>query len=240
MMETYLLICTVIFFAGFTQGLSGFGSILLAIPLLAIFLDIKTVIPLTAVMGLTMTIVLLIQLWNHLSWKKIVPFLVGTLPGIPLGVFFLKKMDKSMVQLILGILLIAYSVYSLLSRRMPKGTRKGWGYLLGFLGGCLGGAFSASGPAVIVYASLQDWPKDRIKASLQGMFFVSGSMVVLFYAFSGLITKTVLKYFGISLPALFIGTYVGALCYGKINDVQYRKVMFILLGLLGTFLIYRS
>ena len=240
-METYLLICAIIFFAGFTQGLSGFGSILLAIPLLAMFLDIKTVIPLTAVMGLTMTTVLLIQLWKHLAWRKILPFLIGTLPGIPLGVFFLKKMDKGMVQLILGTLLIAYSIYSLLSRRLPKGgSRKGWGYLFGFLGGCLGGAFSASGPAVIVYASLQDWPKDRIKASLQGMFFVSGSMVVLFYALSGLITPTVLKYFGISLPALFIGIYVGALCYGKINDVQYKKVMFILLGLLGAFLIYRS
>lgn len=240
-METYLLICAIIFFAGFTQGLSGFGSILLAIPLLAMFLDIKTVIPLTAVMGLTMTTVLLIQLWKHLAWRKILPFLIGTVPGIPLGVLFLKKMDKGMVQLILGTLLIAYSIYSLLSRRLPKGgSRKGWGYLFGFLGGCLGGAFSASGPAVIVYASLQDWPKDRIKASLQGMFFVSGTMVILFYTFNGLITPVVLKYFGVSFPALLLGTYVGALCYGKINDVQYKKVMFILLGLLGAFLIYRS
>ncbi|RLB16934.1 MAG: sulfite exporter TauE/SafE family protein [Deltaproteobacteria bacterium] len=239
-METYLLICAVIFFAGFTQGLSGFGSILLAIPLLAMFLHIKTVIPFTALMGMGMTTFLLIQLWRHLSWKKIMPYLIGTVPGIPLGVLFLKKMDKGMVQLILGTLLISYSVYSLLSRTPPKGTGKGWGYVFGFLGGCLGGAFSASGPAVIVYASLQDWPKDRIKASLQGMFFVSGSIVVFFYALNGFITADVLKYFGVSLPALVFGTYVGSLCYGKISDVQYRKVMFVLLGLLGAFLIYRS
>ena len=88
-MNTYLLICAVIFFAGFTQGLSGFGSILLAIPLLAAFLDIKTVIPLTALAGFAMTTILLIQLWDHLSWKKITPFLIGTVPGIPLGVQFL-------------------------------------------------------------------------------------------------------------------------------------------------------
>jgi uncharacterized membrane protein YfcA len=238
--ETYLLICAVIFFAGFTQGLSGFGSILLAIPLLATFLDIKTVIPFTALMGMGMTTFLLVQLWRHLAWKKIMPFLIGTVPGIPLGVLFLKKMDKGTVQLILGSLLIAYSVFSLLSRTPPKGARKGWGYLFGFLGGCLGGAFSASGPAVIVYASLQDWPKDRIKASLQGMFFVSGAIVILFYTFNGLITTVVLKYFGVSLPALLLGTFVGALCYGRISDVQYKKVMFILLGLLGAFLIYRS
>lgn len=239
-MQTYALVCAVIFFAGFTQGLSGFGSILLAIPLLATFLDIKTVIPLTVLMGMGMTTLLLVQLWRHLAWRRILPFLIGMLPGVPLGVFFLKRMDKGTVELILGSLLVIYSAYGLLSRAMPKGIRKGWGYLLGFLGGCLGGAFSASGPAVIVYVSLQDWPKDRIKASLQGIFFVVDALVILFYTFNGLITPIVLQYFGVSLPALLLGTFVGALCYGKVNDVQYKRIMFVLLGVLGAFMVYKA
>jgi uncharacterized membrane protein YfcA len=239
-MQTYVLICLIILFAGFTQGLSGFGSILLSLPLLAIFLDIKTVIPLTALAGLSMTIILLIQLWEHLDWRKIAPFLIGALPGIPIGVLFLKNMDKSVVQWVLGILLSAYSVYSLLFRPIPRGTKKSWAYAFGFLGGCLGGAFSASGPAVIVYTSLQNWGKDRIKAAIQGMFFVSGTAVVILYVANGLTTLTVWKYFGVSLPMLFAGTYVGSLFYGRINDVQYRQVMFVILGLLGGFMIYRA
>lgn len=239
-MNTYLLICAVIFFAGFTQGLSGFGSILLAIPLLAAFLDIKTVIPLTALAGFAMTTILLIQLWDHLSWKKITPFLIGTVPGIPLGVQFLKRVDKGTVELVLGSLLLAYSLYSLVSRRLPRGTRERWAYIFGFLGGCIGGAFSASGPVVIVYTSLQDWPKDRLKASLQGIFFVLDMIVLLFYLMNGFITPVVLKYFGVSFPALIFGTLVGSLFYGRINDVQYRKVMFVLLGLLGAFMIFRA
>jgi uncharacterized protein len=125
-------------------------------------------------------------------------------------------------------------------RTTPKRIRKGWGYLLGFLGGCLGGAFSASGPAVIVFVSLQDWPKDRIKASLQGIFFVADALVILFYTFNGLITPIVLQYFAVSLPALLLGTFAGALCYGKVNDVQYKRIMFILLGLLGAFMTYKA
>ncbi|MFZ0448378.1 MAG: sulfite exporter TauE/SafE family protein [Desulfatiglandaceae bacterium] len=239
-MGTYLLISAVIFFAGFTQGLSGFGSVLLAIPLLAAFLDIRTVIPLTALAGLAMTIILLIQLWQHVQWKKILTFLLGSLPGIPIGVLFLKGVDKGTVQLVLGGLLIVYSAYSFFPRKPVKGTHKGWAYALGFLGGCLGGAFSAAGPAVIVYVSLQDWIKDRSKAAMQGIFFVSETLVVLFYTLNGFVTLPVLKYFGVSLPALFLGTYVGSLFYGRIDDVQYRKVMFGLLGLLGAFMIYRA
>jgi len=170
-MQTYILICLIVFFAGFTQGLSGFGSILLSLPLLAIFLDIKIVIPLVAIYGVSITIILLVQLWKYLDWQKIFPLFLGALPGIPIGVYFLKKLDKGMIQWILGIMLISYSLYSLFFRSTNKGIREGWAYLFGFFSGCLGGALSASGPAVIVYTSLQAWSKDKIKVTLQGFLW---------------------------------------------------------------------
>ena len=145
-MQTYLLICLIVFFAGFTQGFSGFGAILLSLPLLAIFLNIKIVIPLTALFGLTMTAILLIQLWRHLEWKKVYPLLISALPGVPVGVLFLKKMDTGIIQLALGIILISYSVYSLVFKLRHRGIRGAWVYIFGFLGGVLGGAMSASCP----------------------------------------------------------------------------------------------
>lgn len=239
-MQTYILICMIVFFAGFTQGLSGFGSILLSLPLLAIFLDIKTVIPLVALYGLSITIILLIQLWKYLDWQKIFPLFLGALPGIPIGVYFLKKLDKGMVQWILGIMLISYSLYSLFFRSSNKEIKEGWAYLFGFFSGCLGGALSASGPAVIVYTSLQAWSKDKIKVTLQGFFMVSGVAVIFFHALSGLTTITVLRFFLVSLPLLFLGTYTGSFFYGKIKEKDYKRVMLILLAFLGGFMIYRA
>jgi uncharacterized membrane protein YfcA len=239
-MQTYVLICLIVFLAGFTQGLSGFGSILLSLPLLAIFLDIKTVIPLVALIAFCITIILFIQLWEHLDWKKIYPLFLGALPGIPLGVFFLKKLDKDLIQWILGIILISYSLYSLFFRSTNKQMRGGWGYLFGFFSGCLGGALSAAGPPVIVYMSLQTWTKDTIKVTLQGFFLVSGAIVIFFQALSDLTTVVVLRYFLISLPLMFLGTYTGSIFYGKIREEHYKKVMLILLACLGGFMIYRA
>ncbi|MBW1613835.1 MAG: sulfite exporter TauE/SafE family protein [Deltaproteobacteria bacterium] len=239
-MQTYILICLIVFFAGFTQGLSGFGSILLSLPLLAIFLDIKIVIPLVAIYGVSITIILLVQLQKYLDWQKIFPLFLGALPGIPIGVYFLKKLDKGMIQWILGIMLISYSLYSLFFRSTNKGIREGWAYLFGFLSGCLGGALSASGPAVIVYTSLQAWSKDKVKVTLQGFFMVSGMVVIFFHALSGLTTVTVLRFFLVSLPLLFLGTYTGSFFYGKIKEKNYKRVMLILLAFLGGFIIYRA
>ncbi len=239
-MATYLWICLIVFFAAFTQGLSGFGSILLALPLLAIFLDIKTVIPLVALYGLSITILLFVQLRKHLEFRRVYPLLVGAALGIPIGVFFLKKLDKDTIHWTLGIILVTYSLYSLFFRSWKGGMREGWAYAFGFFGGCLGGALSASGPPVIVYTSLQPWSKDKIKVTLQGFFIVADLMVVSAHAISGVTTAAVLRFFGISLPVLIVGTYVGAYFYGIIGEEWYRRVMFILLALLGALMISKA
>lgn len=238
-MQTYLLICIILFLAGFTQGLSGFGSILLSIPLLTIFMDIKAVIPLTALVGLSITVMLLIQLWQHLEWKKIVPLLLGAVPGIIAGVFLLKRLDKGIIQMILGSILVIYAVYSIVFRTHGRKIKDGWAYLFGFSAGCLGGALSAAGPPVIVYTSLQDWTKDQIKVTIQGFYLISGLIVVSLHALTGLTTLPVIRYYGVSLPVLLIGTYIGSLFYGSIKEEHYRKVILILLALLGAFMIYR-
>jgi uncharacterized membrane protein YfcA len=40
------------------------------------------------------------------------------------------------------------------------------------------------------------------------------------------------------MPALILGTYLGSFFYGRIGDRTYKKIMLILLALLGVFLIY--
>ena len=239
-MQTYLWVCIILFLAGFTQGVAGFGAILLSIPLLAIYIDIKIVIPLAALACLSMTLMLLIQLRQHFDWKKIYPLLIGAIPGIPVGVFFLKKLEVSLIHWILGVILIVYSLYSLLSRSSGKGICNAWAYPFGFMAGCVGGALGASAPPVIMYISLKAWAKDQIKATLQGFLVISGLVVVFCHAISGLTTLMVLRFFGIALPMLILGTYIGSLFYGIMKEEQYRKVILTLLAFLGAFMIYRG
>jgi len=93
--EVYLWVSLILFLAGFNQGISGFGVILVAIPLLMLFLDIKTVVPLTALSALVIAVTLFIQLKDRFDFGKIKPLLIGAIPGIPVGVFLLKEVDKS-------------------------------------------------------------------------------------------------------------------------------------------------
>lgn len=239
-METYFLICLIAFFAGFTQGLSGFGSVLLSLPLLTLFIDIKIVVPLVALFAMVLTTILLIQLWRHIEWKKVYPLLIGSIFGIPVGVFFLKELDKSIIQLILGITLISFSIYSLFAGSPNRFIHERWAVLFGFFAGCLGGAITAAGPPVIVYTSLQPWGKDKIKATLQGFFFFSGLAVVFSHAIGGVTTGLVIRYFIFSIPLLIGGTYAGSFFYGMVKEEGYKRIILILLALLGAFMLLKS
>lgn len=211
-----------------------------ALPLLVIFLDIKKAIPLVGLFSLSVTTLLLVQLLKYLEWKKIYSLILGAIPGVPIGVFFLKRLDKDTIQWTLGIFLIVYSMYSLSYKVSRKGIGEAWAYFFGFLGGCLGGALSTPGPPVVVYTSLQSWGKDKIKATLQGFLLVSYVTAVFAQAVSGATTVTVLRFYVIALPALALGTYGGSYFYGKIGEEWYRRVMLILLACLGAFMLYRA
>ena len=108
-MEIYLFLGVVAFCAGFIQGLSGFGSVLLSLPLLALFLDVKTAIPVVALFGVALTIFLLVQLRQHWDWKKIYPLCLGSIPGAPVGVWFLNRTETHLIQWTVGAVLIAYA-----------------------------------------------------------------------------------------------------------------------------------
>ncbi len=239
-MTPYVLLLAVTFLAGFIQGLSGFGSVLLSLPLLILFLDVRTAIPLVALIALALTVLLLVQLREHLEWRRVYPLLAGSLPGVPVGVWLLKRLEADRIQFVIGAVLVGYAVYGLVFRISPRGIRRRWAYLYGFLAGCLGGAVSASGPPVIIYTSLQPWSKDQIKVTLQGYFLVSGLLVVLFQAAGGLTTWTVMKLFLFSLPAVLVGTLAGSHFYGMVREEGYRRIILILLGCLGAFTVYRA
>jgi uncharacterized membrane protein YfcA len=239
-MLTYILVILTLFVAGILHGFSGFGSVLLSLPILSIFLGIKTVVPVVALAALSMTVILLIQLRPHISWPRIYPLILGAIPGILVGAFLLKRLDQHLLRLLLGTVLVGYAIYGLASAPHKKNIPDRWAYVFGFISGCLGGALSAVGPPIVAYVSLKDWNKDEIKATMQGFFLTSGILVVVVFALNRLITPTVLHLFGVSLPFVVLGTVLGSLYYSTVRDESYRKTLLVFLALLGVFTIYRA
>ncbi len=232
-MEVYIAICAIAFLAGFIQGLTGFGSVLLSLPLIAMFLEFKTAVPFMTVCGIVLSLILIVQLRGSWEWKKIYPLLIGAVPGIPVGTYMLKNLEAGPMYIFLGSVLVAYALFGILFKGMVIELKKGWPYLFGIISGCLGGAVAASGPPVIIYTFLQPWDKDEIKVTLQGFFVISGIITLAYFIYHGLVGAQVLKLSGIALPFIAAGTLTGSFFYGKLNESGYRKLMYYTLAALG-------
>ncbi len=223
--------------AGFTQGVSGFGAGLVAMPLLTMLIGIKAAVPLSMLNGLLITGFLSMQLKHHIDWRKIRPLFIGCLPGIFVGALALKKLDADLLQLGLGIFIFAYAIYSLSARPRPRTIANRWGYVAGFLTGTISSVFSAGGPPAIIYVSLTDWTKDEIKATLSVFFFVSGIVTALGHAVNGLTTSTVLQQLVSTGPMTLLGVVAGSMLYRRIRQRTYIAIMLWLLILMGLMMV---
>ncbi len=236
-MTVFIAIGLIFFLAGWVQGVTGFGSALVAIPLLTLFIDIKEAVPLCMITNLIITTYLAIQLRKHFDRKKILPLCVGAIPGILIGATVLKAVPSQTIRILLGTLLIAYSLYSLFFTIKPRSLHKAWGYIAGFGSGAIGAAFSAGGPPTIIYSTMNNWSKNEIKATLTAFFCFNSYLGASAHAISGITTLAVLKYFLISSPFVLLGTALGSYCYRFFRKESYLKVVFSFLVLMGIMMI---
>jgi uncharacterized membrane protein YfcA len=234
----FLLIGLIILFASFTQGFSGFGFQLVALSLLSLLIDLKHAIPLCALFGLIINIYLIIHYKEHLDFRDLKSVLIGSVLGIPAGVYFLAEADSGIIKTILGIVLIIFVLMNLTNIFKASGINKSWGYLFGVLSGLLGGAFNTNGPPVLVYFYLQNWDKLKLKASLTGFFLISTILIIAGHAISGVTTSAVLIDFLKFLPFVLLGQFFGVRLFGKVSSVFYGKFILIFLLLVSLFMIF--
>ena len=231
---TTVLLCSLIFLlSGLIQGLTGFGGGLVAIPLLCLIMDVRMAVPLCIVSGLVITTVMAYELRRLFEWRKILPLLVGSLPGVLAGTVLLKEMDPVLINRFLGFMLISISTFNLVFTPRPLNPSIPWGYLAGFFSGGLNAMTGAGGPPAIIYTTLHDWKKDEIKATLTGFFALSGYLTAAVHAFSGVITLSTLTYFLLTLPSVLLGTFAGSRISGRINRRTYLRTVYLLLMGLG-------
>lgn len=239
-MIEHILFSLIAAFGGFTQGLTGVGVILVTLPLMALLLDMKLVIPLVGLLALSINIYLGWSLREHMRWRRTKPLLLAALPGIPVGVYVLKQAPTAALQLVLGVVLAGYALYAMSGGAPRRELPSGWAYLAGFLAGCLGGGIGASGPPIIVYTAMQPWDKDAVKSTMISFFLATTIGISAMHAGTGLITKEVLGYYAVSIPGLAVGTLIGVKSYGRISSAWYKRMMIWLLLVLGVLLLWKG
>ncbi|WP_027180314.1 sulfite exporter TauE/SafE family protein [Maridesulfovibrio bastinii] len=239
-MTVYIFVPIILFIAGYLQGLTGFGSALIAMPLLAFFIDIKTAVAVCTLCGVLINLQMTLNLCCHVRIKKIIPLILGCIPGTLAGTLLIKFVDGHIITLLLGMLVTFYALYCLFIRPVVLNLRPIWGAVAGFFTGVIASSVSAGGPPTIIYSSLMGWKKNDFKATLASFFLISATMAAAGHLISGITTFYVFKLFLASLPLVLIGVYLGNRLAGRVSEESYKKVVMVLLVIMGLMLMFEG
>jgi uncharacterized membrane protein YfcA len=227
------LVLVVIFFAVFTQTVTGFGSGLVAMAFLPGILDVRTAAPLVILVTSTLELILLIHLRANFRIRSVWRLMITTLLGIPLGVWGLRGLNAHFLLTALGVVIAGYALYAFFEFKLPTLEHPAWAFLAGFLSGLLGGAYSVSGPPAIIYANCRGWKPDEFKSNLQGFFLVGDGLTILNHAVVGNLTHLVWSNYLWALPIIALGLLAGAIVDRLLNPQFFRKLILAVLVIMG-------
>ena len=227
------------FIAGLIQGFTGFGVVLVALPLMVLLIDIKTAIPLVLLLGMVINLMLTGQLVRHFETQKWLPLLVAALPGIPLGIWTLKTVGARPLEIMVGVVILLTVAGCLGFKQAGQEHHRFWAWAAGLASGFLGGSIGAAGPPVVIYTALQPWTKEQVKGTMVAFFALSGLGIIGLHLYSGLITATVWRYWAYCLLPLVLGVGLGMRLYSRSNEMVYRRAVLILLAMLGLTMLFK-
>lgn len=230
---------TIIFLAYTVKGLSGFGSGLIAIPLLAFMFPLTFVVPVLGLLSYSGTLMQSFHLRKQVVWRDMLPLIPFSLLGIVIAIRLLMSVDANILVMALGVFVLLYSIYSSLPLSIHAGSRR-WAILAGSCGGMVGALFGTGGPFYVLYLKMRQLDKNQFRATIAMIFLFDGGARMTGYALNGLFTPQVLWMIAILLPVLFLGMYVGHHLHIKIDQQRFNQVISVLLMVSGIMLIVKS
>lgn len=227
------------FAGGLVSGLTGFGTGISALPFWLAAVSPQLAAPLVVACSLVAQLQTLPAIWHAIDFRRVRPFIIGGLAGVPPGALLLSYVSAAMFKAGVGVVLIVYCSYMLigqLSFRLRWGGRIADG-AIGFGGGIMGGLAGLSGPLPTIWTGLRGWGKDAKRGVLQAYNFSTLVLALIFQTVAGLMTLEFGRVFLVALPGTIAGAWLGRRLYNRLSDRRFDNVVLILLLISGFLLL---
>jgi len=239
--EAALALAPIAFLAGFIQGLTGFGSALVSIPLATFFVPLPFALAVFAVVDFANGLRLGLENPKNAilgDIARMVPLMVA---GIVTGTTLLVNLPRQASLTALGIFIVCYAIYSLSRRGGPATVSRNWAYFAGFCGGLSGTLFGAGGPPYAIYLSHRSMSKEQFRATMTLTTIFSIGLRLIAFAVTGLLMQDgVWIAAAAAIPAGLFAVYFASKIFRAISRETVMRGVAVLLLASGASLIVRG
>jgi uncharacterized membrane protein YfcA len=226
--------------ACFVQGLTGFGIGLVALAFLPFLMPPATAVVLITIYATVFAAAMAVQLRREILPRQVWHLAIGTLVGMPFGVWSLAALPASALNRLIGLVLILATVLEVRGLYPGRLPGRGWTLGTGLTAGLLGGAVGTPGPPVILYGATQAWSPRQFKATFQAFLVVNQVVTLAGYWWAQLLTvETGRLALLFAVPAV-AGAVTGMVLFDRVEPRRFRRMVFAILALSGAVLLVRG
>jgi uncharacterized protein len=239
--EVLMLAALVVAVAYTAFGLAGFGSTVIALPLLAHFFALKFAVPLLMLLDVAAFLLFGARARKRIQYAEIAWLLPFILAGMAAGLVLLIEVAEQKLIALLGAFLLLYAGYSLLRRGPPLELSRAWCVPIGLSGGVFSALFGTGGVLFAIYNAGRIRDKEALRATNAAMIMLSSFVRVFLFGAAGLLTQDGLFATAfVLLPALLGGVWLGNRLHAVVPAAAVVKAVYALLVIAGLLLLARS
>lgn len=236
-MADTILVLFIVLSAYFVRGITGFGSGLIAVPLLVLSNPLQFAVPLVLALDFTASLILGGTNTKNADWPEIKKLLPFGLIGACVGAFALLKLPSDPVLLTLGAFTMFFGFRNIFGVRSEGQISSAWALPTGLVGGGAGALFGTSGPPYIIYLTHRLKDKGAVRATFSWLFVIDGGFRLGLFLIAGLLLEPKFQVaYMLSLFPMAMGLYVGNKVHLDMTTEAMLKVVGALLVISGAML----
>lgn len=240
-----LLFFLILFTACIVSGLVGFGSNILALPFLSLFLDIKIIVPVLVLTVFCNGLPRLLTQYRHINLRLYGIMLPLAVIGGVIGVRMTSILPEGVMKLLLSILMLLIALKGLYE------LHSGWNmsvrktlhpvlHIIPVVGGMMQGAFACGGPLFNIYILLNLQKKEQIRTTQFAIGATSSFFIFVQYLMAGSYQGQTLYFTLLLFPAVILAYLISEHIFKHIDGRQFLHIVYLVLFFAGLMTAYQA
>jgi uncharacterized protein len=221
-----IVLAAITLLAAFVNGALGYGFSSLTVPVALIFYSNRVLNPALVIVEVFINLYVLYINRESIQavWKRVLPILIGLVPGIAVGSFFLASLNPGWIKFFTYAILLPLILIQAAGVRRPIRSERLIGPPFGLGLGFLYSVTTVSGPPLAILFNNQGLVKTEFRAGLALIRVAESSLTAVSYYYLGLYSAQSQGVLMVIVPTILVGIPLGAYFIRRLDAETFRRI----------------
>jgi len=230
----------------FQEAITGFGCTALALPFVLLLVDLDTAVKSLCIMAWLLAFWLVIIARKDIIWKEYWHIVIPMAIGLVIGILIKDRVSEYWLKWVLAVFMTIVGIRGVLMKPNEVSDKPGMSRTArllygGFVpaGGLMQGIFASGGPLLVIYATKALPRKGIFRVTLCMVWTTINAILITQWAVRGMLNDVhVWKIVAVGIPFSMLGMVLGNRAHHRVNEFNFRRIVYAVLVLSGIILAY--